>query len=250
MTAEGDAIRAAGGDRIQTTARFLMPDGSERHLLIRAQVAPGATGPTPRVIGILADVTEARLREERLSLVNRELHHRLLNLITVISAISRNTISNPVARMNLQGRLRAMGEGIRTTLGSNLAAADFAMLLNRVAEPFEETKGRFEVDGPPLRLSAGSAGACALAFHELLTNALKYGALQDPHGEIKVKWKTDGDRARIEWRETLGTRLTPPISAGFGSTLITKLLFHPPDTAAIEYRESGITCRLDVTAEL
>jgi two-component sensor histidine kinase len=81
-------------------------------------------------------------------------------------------------------------------------------------------------------------------------NALKYGALQDPHGEIKVKWKTDGDRARIEWRETLGTRLNPQISVGFGSTLITKLLFHPPDTAAIEYRESGITCQLDVTAEL
>lgn len=249
ITAEGDAIRAAGGDRIQTTARFIMPDGSEKHLLIRAQIAPGAAGPNPRVIGVLADVTEARSREERLNLVNRELHHRLLNLITVISAISRKTITDPAESRKLQDRLRAMGEGIRTTLGGNLASADLMDLLTKIAEPFEEAKGRFQIEGPSIRLPAGSAGACALAFHELLTNALKYGALSDPRGAIEVKWQTSGDRAQIQWSETLGRRLSGPRSAGFGSTLITKLLFHPPDTASIEYRESGVLCRLDVTAE-
>jgi two-component sensor histidine kinase len=249
VAAEGEAIWAAGGDRIQTTARFVMPDGSERHLLIRAQVKPGSGGDAPRVIGVLADVTEAERREKRLQLVNRELHHRLLNLISVISVIARRSFSDEAERERFEGRLQAMGLGIRATLGGDGGAAELPDLLHRITDPFEEAVRRIQVEGPRMRLPAVAASACAFAFHELATNAMKYGALRDPAGAIAVSWTRAGGRARIEWRETLGVPLAPPEAVGFGSTLITRMLFRPPDSAAFEFTATGVLCRLDVGIE-
>ncbi len=248
VAAEGAAIRAAGGDRMQTTARFLMPDGSERHLMIRAQVAPLSGGPSPRVIGVVADVTEERRRELRLEIINGELRHRLLNLIAVMSAIVRRTLEGSDRQAVLQGRLQAFGEGIQAMLQAKEDAAELSDLLRRIIQPFDD-HDRITFDGPRVQLAPSAASACALAFHELATNALKYGALHDPEGTVTIKWTASGGRAHVCWQERTALPITAPEKSGFGSALITKLLFQAPDTARLEFGEGGVRCVLDLTVE-
>jgi PAS domain S-box-containing protein len=248
VAAEGAAIRAAGGDRMQTTARFLMPDGSERHLMIRAQIAPSSDGPAPRVIGVMADVTEERLRELRLEVINGELRHRLLNLIAVMSAIVRRTLEGSDRQAVLQGRLQAFGEGIQAMLQAKEDAAELSDLLKRIIQPFDD-HDRISFEGPRLQLAPTSASACALAFHELATNALKYGALHDPEGTITIRWTSSGGRARVLWQERTLQPITVPERTGFGSALITRLLFRAPDTARLEFEDTGVRCILDLTVE-
>ncbi len=249
VAAEGEAVRASGGDRMQTAARFRMPDGTERHLLIRAQVAPSSQGPAPRVIGVLADITEARQRELRLELLNRELRHRLLNLITVLSAIVRRTLEGSERQALLLGRLHAFGEGVQAMLQERRDAAELSDLLQRIISPFDGDR-RIKFDGPRLQLSPNSATACALAFHELATNALKYGALRDPAGRVTVSWTVGDGRACVIWEETVSNPIAIPQTTGFGSTLVTKLLFHPPDNAHLAFEETGVRCILNVTVEV
>src|SRR3954470_22129764 len=66
-----------------------------------------------------------------------------------------------------------------------------------------------------------------MAFHELTTNAAKYGALSEPDGIVEVSWRVfEGDDGapwiRVEWRERGGPPVTPPSRRGFGSRLVTR----------------------------
>src|SRR5690606_5294544 len=79
-------------------------------------------------------------------------------------------------------------------------------------------------DGPDVRLRPAEATSLGMAFHELTTNAVKYGALSVADGCVSVSWDVtggpDGERLRITWRERGGPRVEPPKRRGFGSRLI------------------------------
>ncbi len=57
------AVAARGGRLIQTEFRIAPPDGPDKWLLMRAQLLPGGT--RGRIVGVLMDVTDRRLAEER-----------------------------------------------------------------------------------------------------------------------------------------------------------------------------------------
>lgn len=58
-------------------------------------------------------------------------------------------------------------------------------------------------------------------FHELTTNAAKYGALRGDNGRVDIVWQVNGDDLSITWSEDGGGEITsPPVSKGFGSTLV------------------------------
>jgi two-component sensor histidine kinase len=84
--------------------------------------------------------------------------------------------------------------------------------------------------GPALLISAKQAQALSLAFHELATNAVKYGALSVDDGKIDISWKTEFSEARrqlcIRWRETGITIEREPQRRGFGSDILEKTI--PP----------------------
>jgi PAS domain S-box-containing protein len=73
----GAEAQARGENHIQTVIHHIWPDGKEKWLLLRAQVAPQTTGAGQRVIGVLIDVTEQQRSERRLELVAREMRHRV-----------------------------------------------------------------------------------------------------------------------------------------------------------------------------
>ena len=60
----------------------------------------------------------------------------------------------------------------------------------------------------------------ALLFHELATNAAKYGALSREDGTVTLDTRRSGDRFILTWTEAGGPALAgPPARTGFGSSL-------------------------------
>ena len=86
---------------------------------------------------------------------------------------------------------------------------------------------RFALDGPTMLCGANALSGIALIFHELATNAFKYGALQNEEGEVDIGWEKKGERLDFHWTERGGPRIdTPPDERGFGSKLLHDMVEH------------------------
>jgi CheY-like chemotaxis protein len=109
---------------------------------------------------------------------------------------------------------------------------------------------RIELTGPPVFASASAAQALGMAFHELATNATKYGALSGESGCVELGWKTvqstAGDEVFvIEWTESGGPPVAAPSSGGFGSTVICRLAERSLDAKVeLNFPITGLTWRL------
>jgi two-component sensor histidine kinase len=99
-------------------------------------------------------------------------------------------------------------------------------------------------------LDANRSLLLAMALHELATNAVKYGALSNGGGQVRVVWerlKRDGqDRMLFHWREGGGPPVKPPEHKGFGSNLIERALQAGLGTARLEFDPEGVACTVDV----
>ena len=93
--------------------------------------------------------------------------------------------------------------------------------------------------------------ALGIAFNELATNAVKYGALSNAGGSVHIDWKVDPLSARLIlcWRETGGPPVIPPLRKGFGSSVLERGLAHELDgTVQLDYRSDGVVCTIDIPA--
>ncbi len=95
--------------------------------------------------------------------------------------------------------------------------------------------------------------ALGIAFHELATNAVKYGAFSGDTGCVRITWdiepRPEGDRLTLYWREENGPPVTPPSRKGFGSRVIERGLAHELDgTTRLDYRPDGVVCTINIPA--
>jgi CheY-like chemotaxis protein len=102
-------------------------------------------------------------------------------------------------------------------------------------------RDRVQLDGPDLLIQPDAFTVLALVFHELTTNAAKYGALVDS-GRVKVAWHIDDSGSlMLTWSEQGGPAVTAPTRRGFGSTLIERSIpFELGGTAELRYRVTGL----------
>lgn len=122
--------------------------------------------------------------------------------------------------------------------------------------PFRMAEGgsqRITFAGENIRLSPKAALALGIAFNELATNALKYGALSKDTGTIAIVWKvaenSGGRRLSVCWREHGGPAVLPPTRRGFGSRVIEQGLAHELDRKVeLDYRPDGIICTMSIPA--
>ncbi len=251
LQAEGAAAAARGETKFQTEFKHVWPDGTEKWLLLRAQLSPTTRQPN-RVLGVVIDVTESKRQEVRLEAQARELRHRLLNAVTVISAIASSTFRNTQdyrsSLADFQGRISAIGAATQLMFSQTGESFQLAELVRLVTAPFRDQHAEaFDVTGDDVEVPGSLAGPLAMALHELCTNALKYGALSAPEGRVKVTWTCDPTGAlALNWIETDGPPVRSPGGVGFGTTLLQKMLFHAPDRVDVTYDESGIRCRVQL----
>jgi len=181
--------------------------------------------------------TEARLKDalEEQEMLTREMSHRVKNLFAVSEGMVRMTMKTTESKeemgKSLIGRFHALAGAhglIRRSFspdGTPPAALDLTGLVRTIVEPHERIlsggKSRFSIAGPPVNCGEHALNGIALAFHELTTNAVKYGALANDAGQVAVSWAlTDGALA-FDWRESGGPVVTgEPQMAGFGSKLL------------------------------
>ena len=94
-----------------------------------------------------------------------------------------------------------------------------------------------------MKRSPQTAVGLALAFHELATNASKYGALSTPEGRLSVRWTTADDQLHLTWTERGGPPVTPPERRGFGTRMIERTLASEFEgKVELDFASEGVTC--------
>ena len=208
-------------------ARFQRSDGTYRWMLANAKPRFGAGGQFQGYLGIAMDLTETKAAEARQRLLINELNHRVKNTLASIQSIARQTLrvgeTPPHVRERLIDRLLAMSTAHDVLTRENWEGAAIDEVIRQGVRPFadEREPGRISVRGPNLRVGPSAALSLALAIHELGTNAVKYGALSAPTGQVAIDWdRIEGDCAVVRWKETGGPAVRPPSRKGFGSRLL------------------------------
>ena len=245
---EGELARAQGETKLQTVIKHRWPDRTEKWLLMRAKLVDLGLGSGFRIIGALIDVTDQKLQEQRLELIARELSHRVKNIITVIRSIANQTLkSDAQASRDFSLRLQALAVATDFMLKGSKAPVSLRKLLEAIVEPFETTETTtFELSGPELELPLPAVQSVAMAVHELCTNAVKYGSLSVSGGTVTVLWEQNDGRLLLNWEERGGPIVEKTGRRGFGTTLLTRALFHSPDRLTFDYHPAGVRCDIEV----
>lgn len=188
----------------------------------------------------------ARKAEQQLHLMVRELEHRTRNIFAVIGAVAASSLKEASTlaevREKLQGRIEALAYAysIATEVGS--VEKSLNDLLDRQLAAYA---GRIDRHSCAVRLNSQGVQQIALVLHELMTNAVKYGALSTATGRIRVRCRIEGDSLVLTWSESGGPAVVPPQRTGFGTMVLRDAAQHLGE-AAIEYRPEGVhyVCRL------
>jgi two-component sensor histidine kinase len=224
--------------------------GVERFFDLRLEPRTDDTGAVEGIIGTALDLTQHRRDEQRMRLMMRELTHRSKNLLAVIQAMARKTasLSDDVDGFitDFSSRLRAMAAAHDLLVSQSWHGADLGDLLRAsVAQTIAPTAEQVHMDGPPLTLAPDTAQNLGLAFHELATNASKYGALAADHGELAVTWRHEDGEVKIRWQESDGPPVALPTRQGFGRVLLERLVGATLNgSVSLDFRPEGLVCEI------
>src|SRR3954451_4009317 len=161
--------------------------------------------------------------EEYRKLIVDELQHRLKNKLSTIHAVLHQVLHDqPKAWASIDQRLRALSLTDDLIARVDGSGCDIKDLLLSELGPYGHV--RFTLNGNPLFLPAKLAVSLALMFHQLATNAAKYGAFSSAHGLLQVSWTVSDDRLNVTWDETEGPAVGAIGEAGFGTKLLKSAL--------------------------
>lgn len=210
---------ARGEDSYETEYRIVRPSGEVRWIFGRGRVTRTADGTPWRYSGVDIDITERKRQEEHLRLVLSELQHRTNNLLAIIQGLAQQSARSSQSLgeflPNFMSRLQGLADSNLLLAQGQWRGAPLLDLLRRQVSPFADLS-RFELEGPPVMLSSKAVQTLGMAFHELCTNAMKYGALSVPAGRVRASWRKQADALEIRWEELGGPTVTPPTRKGFG----------------------------------
>jgi two-component sensor histidine kinase len=216
-------------------------------------------GRAVRLGGISLDVTERKRAEEHQRLLLAELNHRVKNTLATVQSIAMQTRSAADLDDAFIKRILALSRAHDLLTEASWQGASLADVITRTLDP-HLTAGygaRMRIGGPAIQLSPNAAVTLHMGFHELATNAIKYGALASPEGRIDVAWTIDAGAEPamldIAWRESGGPAVAAPTRRGFGSRMIERGLAHELNgVARLTFNAEGVAChmRLPLSAKL
>lgn len=198
------------------------------------------------------EVEERRVAEAKQRLLLDELNHRVKNTLATVQSIAmqtRNTAADQDSfYQNFNERLHALSCAHDLLTSVSWDGVRLTQVLQQVLAPYgDDRAARISILGPDVRLNANAAITLNMAFHELATNAAKYGALSTPGGEVSVTWKLRPEANVIElaWIESKGPTVRPPGRRGFGSKLIERGVRHELEAdVELIFAPEGCRCRM------
>jgi len=258
--AQDEIAAAFAGKQDCAELRYRRKDGSTFCATIFISPVKDKAGKTYEHFISLVDTTKHELARRHAAMLIDELNHRVKNTLATVQSIviqaMRNSSDPEVVRESIETRLAALSRSHDLLGREKWEGAGLLDLVCESIAPFRAIEGRrerFGIDGDNIRLSPKAALALGIAFNELATNAVKYGALSNESGTISIDWMLDqkaGARwLRLHWREKGGPPVTPPTRKGFGSRVIEQGLAHELDgRVELDYQPGGIVCTIDVPA--
>ena len=208
----------------------------------------------------LVDLTRHKNEQIQSKMLIDELNHRVKNTLSTVQSIvwqALRTVSDPkLMRASIESRLLALSRSHDLLTREKWKSARLYDIVHDALEPFVVADGRAErivIKGINVRFPPKAALALGIAFNELATNAVKYGAFSNAKGSILIDWmiepSSQGDRLILHWQEKGGPRVTPPARGGFGSRMIEEgLALELEGTAHLDYAPEGLICTMNFPA--
>ncbi|WP_412049520.1 CHASE domain-containing protein [Hoeflea sp. Naph1] len=210
-------------------------------LAAAALLLAGALAASSRSQQRTIEVGEALRQETERALTDREfllqeMKHRIKNMIARMLAMSRQTARASETlddfTQSFTARLQAMAASQDLLARTAWQSADLRTLLaQELRQLFGDKLEEEKLVGPTVELNEVAAQAFGLAFHELATNALKYGSARSDTGKLDISWSIDtasptGKQLVFIWRERSEVPLDQQDSdalaqkGGFGTKLL------------------------------
>jgi PAS domain S-box-containing protein len=247
----GFRLREPGAAEPQREFVVLRGDGAE--LPVEIGVSPLDTPDGTTAIAAIVDISGRKRADAQRDLLLAELNHRVKNTLAVVQAIARQTFRHTDGmeeRQSFEGRLAALAAAHDQLTRETWDSAALACLAADTLRLDGADPDRLSWSGPPVMLPPRQAVAITLALHELLTNALKYGAFSNDAGKVRLVWLLAGGdepRLRLAWTESGGPPVSPPTRRGFGSRMIEQVLAGDCEASVTtEYPVSGLTCVIEM----
>jgi PAS domain S-box-containing protein len=206
------------------------------------------------------DETEHRKKQNHCEMLIDELNHRVKNTLATVQSISlqalRNNTDPATIRESIESRIFALSRSHDLLSHQNWEGAGLRDLIGAALKPFGIANGhteRFTIHGADLLLPPKVTLALGIAFNELATNAVKYGAFSNDTGTIDISWLVTrspaGKRLVLTWQESNGPVVEPPTHKGFGSQVLERGLAHELEgEVRLDYRPEGIIATIDIPA--
>ena len=193
------------------------------------------------------DMTEQVQADERQRLLLDELNHRVKNTLATVQAIAQQTLRgarDPGAfAAAFEARLLALSHTHNALTDSHWAGAGLRQILLQELGPHGAE--RVSMIGPEVHLPARVALSLGMVFHELATNAAKYGALSTA-GKLVLTWSVENGWLHFQWRETGGPPVVAPERRGFGSRLIERSIAGElQGRVRADYRTDGLALHFE-----
>ena len=251
------------GGNLDIEYRITKPNGEIGWTLVRGRAVNDEHGTPVRMAGVALDITARKTGEERLRLLLDELNHRVKNTLATVQSVALQTLRNAADPTQFAAtfiaRIGALARAHELLSAASWDGASLEEVISRTLAPLVTggDQGRISFSGPPINLGPNAAVTLNMVFHELTTNAGKYGALSVPTGRVEVLWSIVEDQGvryvQIDWRESGGPPVVAPTRRGFGSRLIEQGLVREFEgQAELSFNPDGLSChiRLPFSAKL
>ena len=225
--------------------RHVRPDnGRVIWIRVAAVVASGPDGKPVGLTGIVEDIDQRKLEEQQRQTLMAELDHRVKNVLATVQALAiqtaKRTTSLQSFMKHFSGRLKAMASANELLTAARWRGAAIEHLVTGELGAMAPHQTSWE--GPELFLTPRAANALSMGLHELVTNAVKFGALSTETGRVDVRWMLRPDGGfDMSWTESGGPTVVGPTRRGFGSTLLEQVTSRELNgQTLIEYRSAGV----------
>ena len=237
--------------------RFVRPDGRVIWCAIRSSTVQDAQGHFLYGVRVVQDVTERKDAEERQKRLIDELNHRVKNTLATVQSLANQTaranLSPDAFRKAFEGRLIALSQAHDQLTRGHWKSADLRDIVTAATAPYlARVQEQLVLEGDAVTVTPRAGLTLALAFHELTTNAAKYGALSAPSGRIEVRWSvvrnpSGAPMVRIDWRELGGPAVEQPERQGFGTRFIVgSIAGELQGTAQLHFEDEGLRCTMEI----
>ncbi|WP_246749841.1 sensor histidine kinase [Mesorhizobium caraganae] len=233
---------------------YILPNGVQRTLLSSARPIRGTSGKVIGAVQVSLDITARKQGEEQRRLLVNELNHRVKNTLAVVQSIASQTLRNatslPEAGRSLTSRLVSLAKAHDILTQENWSGADLKEVVTAALSP-HANRERLQISGDAVWLSPALALSLSLGFHELATNAIKYGALSCKEGTVSISWavsrRGESKHVRIEWRELDGPPVVAVERKGFGTRMLEGLLGpQSVGNVTITFEPTGLVCVFEI----